>query len=70
MLFDIGCLAVMLYSVYLDEIYTNNEWFQNLKQRWSTNFDSLEKFYMKIQIRYNETGEHLKKYEHFPNYYK
>lgn len=41
-----------------------------LKQRWSTNFDELEKFYMKIKIRYNETGEYLKKYEHYPNYYR
>nr|XP_018903334.1 PREDICTED: uncharacterized protein LOC109034569 [Bemisia tabaci] len=53
-----------------EEVYTNKQWFQMLKQRWSTNFDSLEKFYMKIKIRFNETGEYLKKYEHYPNYYK
>ncbi|XP_066993827.2 uncharacterized protein [Anabrus simplex] len=53
-----------------DEVYTNKPWFQFLKQRWSTNFDSLEKFYMKIKVRFNETGETLKKYEHYPNFYK
>lgn len=53
-----------------DEVYTNNGFFQFLKQRWSTNFDSLEKFNMKIKIRFNETGEYLKKYEHYPNFYR
>ncbi|XP_026682691.1 uncharacterized protein LOC103513782 [Diaphorina citri] len=53
-----------------EEVYTNAGFFQFLKQRWSTNFDSLEKFYMKIKIRFNETGEYLKKYEHYPNFYR
>ncbi|KAK7868072.1 hypothetical protein R5R35_005539 [Gryllus longicercus] len=53
-----------------EEVYTNKPWFQFLKQRWSTNFDSLEKFYMKIKIRFNETGETLKKYEHYPVFYR
>ncbi|XP_063243657.1 uncharacterized protein LOC134542961 [Bacillus rossius redtenbacheri] len=53
-----------------EELYTNKEFFQFLKQRWSTNFDSLEKFYMKIKIRFNETGETMKKYEHYPNFYR
>jgi len=52
------------------EVYTNKLWFQFLKQRWSTNFDALEKYYMKIKIRFNETGESLKKYEHYPNFYR
>nr|CAD7260338.1 unnamed protein product [Timema shepardi] len=52
------------------EAYTNKHWFQFSKQRWSTNFDSLEKFFMKIKIRFNETGEYLKKYEHYPNFYR
>jgi len=51
-------------------VYTNKLWFQFLKQRWSTNFDALEKYYMKIKIRFNETGESLKKYEHYPNFYR
>uniref|UniRef100_A0A0A9W679 Putative G-protein coupled receptor 158 n=1 Tax=Lygus hesperus TaxID=30085 RepID=A0A0A9W679_LYGHE len=52
------------------EVYTNKQWFQFLKERWSTNTDNLEKFYMKIKIRFNETGEHQKKYEHYPIHYR
>lgn len=44
------------------EVYTEKSWYRFLKQRWSTNFDSLEKFYMKIKIRHNETGEFSMKY--------
>lgn len=39
------------------EVYTDKPWYRFLKQRWSTNFDALEKYYMKIKIRHNETGE-------------
>jgi len=53
-----------------DEVYLNREWFQFLKQRWSANFDSLEKINTKIKIRFNETGEYLKKYEVYPNFYR
>lgn len=53
-----------------EEVYTNKKWFQFLKERWSTNFDSLEKYYMKIKIRFNETGQHLKKFEQYPNFYR
>lgn len=53
-----------------DVVYTGAEFFKVLKQRWSTNFDSLEKNYVKMKIRYNETGEYLKKFEHYPTYYK
>ncbi|XP_046734567.1 uncharacterized protein LOC124404468 [Diprion similis] len=53
-----------------DEVYTNKPWFKFLKQRWATNFEELEKYYMKIKIRFNETGEYLKKYEHYPNFYR
>lgn len=51
-------------------VYTKKNYFKLLKQRWATNFDELEKYYMKIKIRYNETGEYLKKYEHYPNSYR
>lgn len=53
-----------------DEVYLNKPWFKVLKHRWETNFDSLEKFWMKIRVRFNETGEITSKYEHFPNYYR
>ncbi|KAL3277012.1 hypothetical protein HHI36_012374 [Cryptolaemus montrouzieri] len=52
-----------------DEVYLNKPWFRFLKQRWASNFDNLEKFNMKIKIRFNETGESTIKYEHYPNYY-
>jgi hypothetical protein len=64
------CILYSNYISFSDEVYTNKPWFQFLKQRWSTNFDALEKFYMKIKIRFNETGESLKKYEHYPNFYR
>jgi hypothetical protein len=51
------------------ETYLEKDFFKFLKQRWSTNFDSLEKFWMKIRIRHNETGEYSQKYEHYPNFY-
>jgi hypothetical protein len=53
----------------LDELYIEKPYYKFLKQRWSTNFDALEKYYMKIKIRHNETGEYTQKYEHFPNFY-
>ncbi|KAK4883692.1 hypothetical protein RN001_007011 [Aquatica leii] len=53
-----------------EELYLNEEWYQFLKQRWSSNYDSLEKYYMKIKIRFNETGGTTKKYEHYPNFYR
>ncbi|VEN41487.1 unnamed protein product [Callosobruchus maculatus] len=52
-----------------EEVYLNKNWFKFLKYRWASNFDSLEKFWMKIRIRFNETGETTKKYERYPNYY-
>ncbi|XP_053597227.1 uncharacterized protein LOC103576728 isoform X1 [Microplitis demolitor] len=52
------------------EIYTNKNWFKFLQQRWATNFDELEKYYLKLNIRFNETGEHSKKYEQYPTYYR
>ncbi|KAK9874683.1 hypothetical protein WA026_005503 [Henosepilachna vigintioctopunctata] len=53
-----------------NEVYLNKPWFTLLKQRWATNFDNLEKFHMKIRIRFNETGESTVKYEHYPNFYR
>lgn len=54
----------------LDEVYTNNQWFTFTKQRWSTNFDSLEKFYVKLKLRSSEEGKHLNKFEYYPTYYR
>ncbi|XP_076259463.1 uncharacterized protein LOC143195864 [Rhynchophorus ferrugineus] len=51
------------------EVYLNKPWFNFLKHRFASNFDSLEKFWMKIRVRFNETGGTTIKYEHFPNFY-
>ncbi|CAB0033910.1 unnamed protein product [Trichogramma brassicae] len=53
-----------------EELYTKNEWFQILKKRWAANYDHLEKYFLKMMVRYNETGESLKKYEHYPTFYR
>ena len=53
-----------------EELYTNKDWFRFLKHRWSTNFDNLEKYHMKIKIRFNATAGNLRKYEHYPNSYR
>ena len=53
-----------------DKVYTKKNYFRLSKERWATNFEELEHYYMKIKIRYNETGEYLKKYEHYPNSYR
>ncbi|XP_023016255.1 uncharacterized protein [Leptinotarsa decemlineata] len=52
-----------------EDVYLNKPWFKFLRHRWASNFDNLEKFWMKIRIRFNETGETTMKFEHFPNYY-
>ncbi|XP_060526856.1 uncharacterized protein LOC132702314 [Cylas formicarius] len=52
-----------------DEVYLNKPWFRFLRNRWASNFDSLEKFWLKIRVRFNETGETTRKFEHYPNYY-
>lgn len=55
---------------YLDEVYTNKQWFTFTKNRWSTNFDNLEKFYVKLKLRYTEEGNHLNKFDYYPTYYR
>ncbi|XP_012263569.2 uncharacterized protein LOC105690392 [Athalia rosae] len=52
------------------EVYTGKHWFKFLKQRWATNFAELEQYHMRINLRFNETGEHTKKYEHNPTFYR
>ncbi|KAK0182119.1 hypothetical protein PV327_000286 [Microctonus hyperodae] len=53
-----------------EEVYTNKPWFKFLQQRWAANFDDLEKYYLHIKIRNNETGELSHKYEHYPTFYR
>lgn len=53
-----------------DELYLNKPWYQHLKSRWSTNFDDLERYYVKMNIRSEEYADHTQKYEHYPTSYK
>lgn len=53
-----------------NDLYTNKEWFKFLQQRWQSNFDALEKYNMKIKLRFNTTGLHQRKFEHYPNFYR
>lgn len=66
----IGSCVETFRFTFAEELYLNEPWYQFLKQRWLANFDSLEKYWMKIKVRYNETGETTKKYEHYPTYYR
>jgi hypothetical protein len=66
---DLGKTLYAKLPEFPDELYIEKPYYKFLKQRWSTNFDALEKNYMKIRIRHNETGEYTQKYEHFPNFY-
>lgn len=52
------------------ELYLNKEWYRLLKTRWSTNFDDLERHYLKMHIRNNETGDYMRKYEQYPTSYR
>ncbi|GBP14576.1 hypothetical protein EVAR_93452_1 [Eumeta japonica] len=53
-----------------DEFYVDKDWFTFLKRRWSTNFDALEKFYLKIKVRDDEMGHYLRRHERYPTYYR
>lgn len=54
-----------------DDVYTKKPWFKFLKQRWATNYDELEQFFVKIMLRHNETGDELlKKFERYPSSYR
>lgn len=52
------------------DVYTNKHWFRRMKTRWSTNFDDLEKYWIKLKIRHNATGMYSMKYERYPTFYK
>ncbi|KAK0092795.1 hypothetical protein PV326_000562 [Microctonus aethiopoides] len=54
----------------IEEVYTNQPWFKFLQQRWAANFEDLEKYYLKMHIRFNETGQGTMKYEVFPTHYR
>jgi len=66
-----------------EEVYTNQEWFKQLKSRWGNFYDNLEKHWLKMFFRSRSGGRdqskfgdgtyddiYLRRYEHFPEYYK
>jgi len=66
-----------------EEVYTNKEWFKQLKSRWGNFYDNLEKHWLKMFFRSRSGGRdqskfgdgtyddiYLRRYEHFPEYYK
>eukprot|EP00095_Tigriopus_kingsejongensis_P001165 maker-scaffold350_size199587-snap-gene-0.27 protein:Tk01165 transcript:maker-scaffold350_size199587-snap-gene-0.27-mRNA-1 annotation:"hypothetical protein SINV_01162" len=55
-----------------EELYTNQPWFKVLKSRWSNYYDNLEKYWLKMFFRSKERGDdiYLRRYEHFPEYYR
>ena len=54
------------------ELYLNEDWFKTLKSRWSNYYEPLEKFWLKMYFRSEERGDniYLRRYEHFPEYYR
>jgi len=52
------------------DAYTNREWFRRMRSRWSTNFDELEKIWVKLKLRFNATGMYPIRYERYPTYYR
>jgi len=53
----------------LDEYYTDESWFRNMKARWATNFVHLKKFTAKPLIRSDVKGSSLVRFEYYPYTY-
>ncbi|CAG0879672.1 unnamed protein product [Cyprideis torosa] len=53
-----------------DKVYLNKPFFRELKSRWATNLEELEKFYVKIKIRSNSTGTYKRRYERYPVWFR
>ena len=43
------------------EVYINQDWYKDLKSRWSNYFDTLEKHWLKMYFRYEFNSEFPKK---------
>ncbi|XP_037078702.1 uncharacterized protein LOC119099747 [Pollicipes pollicipes] len=54
-----------------EEVYLNKPIFREVKARWSTNFDSLEKIWLKMLFRSHPRGDNifLRKYTRYPDYF-
>jgi len=55
-----------------EELYLNQPWYKDLQSRWSNYYEPLEKFWLKMYFRSEEKSDnlYLRRYEHFPEYYK
>eukprot|EP00090_Calanus_glacialis_P009944 TRINITY_DN1832_c0_g1_i1.p1 TRINITY_DN1832_c0_g1~~TRINITY_DN1832_c0_g1_i1.p1 ORF type:complete len:847 (+),score=167.28 TRINITY_DN1832_c0_g1_i1:123-2663(+) len=66
-----------------DTLYTNKKWFKKIKSRWGNFYDNLEKHWLKMFFRSRSGGRdqskfgdgvyddiYLRRYEHFPEYYR
>lgn len=56
------------------EMYTEKPWYRSVRERWSNaaaaNLDELQKHYLKIKRRFNETGEFGIKHDQYPVVYR
>ncbi|XP_043191274.1 uncharacterized protein LOC122388848 [Amphibalanus amphitrite] len=54
-----------------EDVYLNKPVFRAVKARWSTNFDSLEKIWIKMLFRSHSTSDNLflRKYTRYPDYF-
>lgn len=50
--------------------YINEEWFQEMKQRWRTNLDGMKKYKMKPFVRYDYSVPRNYRFEFFPIKYR
>lgn len=51
------------------ELFTEKPWYRSVRDHWSAataNSDELQKYYLKIKRRFNETGEFVVKHEQYP----
>lgn len=66
-----SCPDVARPSAASDEVYLNKPVFREVKARWSTNFDSLEKIWLKMLFRSHARGDNifLRKYTRYPDYF-
>ncbi|KAI1308698.1 putative G-protein coupled receptor [Halotydeus destructor] len=53
-----------------NKFFLHKDYFKHLQLRWATNFDDLETFTSKINIRFNSSGLQNIRYDHYPLQYK
>ncbi|CAH1798682.1 unnamed protein product [Owenia fusiformis] len=53
-----------------DETYIEDAWFVDVKERWQSNVYGLKKWTTKAMLRSNLFGTSLRRFEHYPMYYR